>query len=77
MMGSKKCTECGTTENVKQASEYPQLAAQLTKWNAMGSSGGDYLCPQCAQVVSEELGTGTARICRLDPSGPGGQQGLH
>ena len=75
-MGSTRCSECGTTENIRPAREYPDLSALLKDWGSLDAAGGELLCPQCAELVCAEMRASSVRICRLDPSRPA-QTGPH
>ena len=73
MKRQKKCSECGTAENVKPAREYPELAALLKQWGSLERLDSALLCPKCAQAVCRDLRGETVRVYPLDLSKPEGQ----
>jgi len=68
MMAQQRCSECGTSENLKIAKDYPELAELLKFWNSLQTAGFEVLCPDCAADICESLREKKVRICRLDPS---------
>ena len=69
-MRERKCSECGAVDDVKPASQYPELRVLLAAWGSLETSGSEMLCPDCAETVSEQMRGKTVRICRLDPTRP-------